>query len=185
MLNKLKSGSFFEWVIATLIINIAKLFLPASSSVVIVDSSSKIKNVDLIKESEGLRLAAYLPTANDVWTIGYGHTKGVRKGQIITQAQAEEYLLQDLAWVSDCINKYVKVPISQNEYDALASFIYNIGESNFARSSVLRWLNAGNKQLAADSFLLWNKQRNKRTGKLEVLNGLTKRRQKEKELFLK
>ena len=93
MLNKLKSGSFFEWVIATLIINIAKLFLPASSSVVIVDSSSKIKNVDLIKESEGLRLAAYLPTANDVWTIGYGHTKGVRKGQIITQAQAEDCLL--------------------------------------------------------------------------------------------
>jgi lysozyme len=145
----------------------------------------KVSNIDLIKESEGLVLKAYLPTANDVWTIGYGHTKGVKPGQIITKETAEKYLREDLVWVEAVIDKWIKVSINQNQYDALASLIFNIGESQFIGSSVLRWLNAGNITQAADSFVLWNKQRNKTSGKLEVLNGLTKRRQKEKELFLK
>jgi len=145
----------------------------------------KTDNIDFIKEHEGLRLEAYLPTPDDVWTIGYGHTKRVTKGQKITASQAEAFLRQDLAWVEKCINTHVKVGITQNQFDALASLIYNIGEGNFVGSSVLRWLNSGNIKEAADSFVLWNKQRNKKTGKLEVLDGLTKRRQKEKELFLK
>ena len=145
----------------------------------------KVSNIDLIKESEGLVLKAYLPTANDVWTIGYGHTKGVKPGQIITKETAERYLREDLVWVEAVIDKWIKVSINQNQYDALASLIFNIGESQFIGSSVLRWLNSGNITQAADSFVLWNKQRNKTSGKLEVLNGLTKRRQKEKELFLK
>jgi lysozyme len=145
----------------------------------------KVSNIGLIKESEGLVLKAYLPTANDVWTIGYGHTKGVKPGQIITKETAEKYLREDLVWVEAVIDKWIKVSINQNQYDALASLIFNIGESQFIGSSVLRWLNAGNITQAADSFVLWNKQRNKTSGKLEVLNGLTKRRQKEKELFLK
>ena len=150
-----------------------------------VSTKMKVSNIDLIKESEGLVLKAYLPTPNDVWTIGYGHTKGVKPGQIITKDTAEEYLKQDLSWVEAVIDKWVKVDLTQNQYDALASLIYNIGEGNFIGSSVLRWLNSENYVQAADSFVLWNKQRNKKTGKLEVLNGLTKRRQEEKELFLK
>ena len=145
----------------------------------------RTKNIDLIKEHEGLVLKAYLPTPNDKWTIGYGHTKGVKPGDVITEEQAELLLREDLDWVEDCINKYVKVPLTQNQFDALASLVFNIGEGNFLNSSVLRWLNSKGYKEAADCFVLWNKQRNKRTGKLEVLNGLTKRRQKEKELFLK
>ena len=145
----------------------------------------QVSNTEIIKKNEGLVLKAYLPTPNDVWTIGYGHTKGVKPGQIITKDTAEEYLKQDLCWVEAVIDKWVKVDLTQNQYDALASLIYNIGEGNFISSSVLRWLNSGNYIQAADSFVLWNKQRNKKTGKLEVLNGLTKRRQEEKELFLK
>jgi lysozyme len=145
----------------------------------------KVSNVDLIKESEGLKLYSYLPTPHDKWTIGYGHTKGVTKGQHVTPEQAEEFLREDLAWVEKVINDRVKVPITQNQFDALASLVFNIGEGNFVTSSVLRFLNSKDYKAAADHFCLWNKQRNKVTGKLEVLNGLTIRRTKEKELFLK
>lgn len=151
----------------------------------IESTKMRVSNIELIKESEGLVLKAYLPTPNDVWTIGYGHTKGVKPGQIITKETAEKYLREDLVWVEKVIDTRVKATLTQNQYDALASLIFNIGEGNFIGSSVLRWLNSGNYINAADSFVLWNKQRNKTTGKLEVLNGLTKRRQKEKELFLK
>jgi lysozyme len=145
----------------------------------------KVKNIDLIKESEGLRLKAYKPTPNDVWTIGYGHTKTAFGGMVISEEVAEDLLREDLDWVEKAIDKWVKVDLTQNQYDALASLVFNIGEGNFAKSSVLRWTNSKNFVAAADSFLLWNKQRNKTTGKLEVLNGLTTRRRKEKELFLK
>lgn len=144
-----------------------------------------VKNIEIIKESEGLRLEAYLPTPNDKWTIGYGHTKGVARGQRITKDQAETYLREDLDWVEACINKLVKVPLSQNQFDAVASLVFNIGQGNFERSSVLRNLNLSKYKEAADSFLMWNKQTNKTTGKLEVLKGLDIRRKKERELFLK
>lgn len=173
-------NNILQWSIAQFIIKTIKLLTSP-----MVSTKMKVSNVELIKESEGLLLRAYLPTPNDVWTIGYGHTKGVKPGQIITKETAEKLLREDLAWVEEVIDSSVKVEINQNEYDALASLIFNIGESQFRGSSVLRWLNAGNKVQAADSFVLWNKQRNKATGKLEVLDGLTKRRKKEKELFLK
>jgi lysozyme len=147
-------------------------------------TATKLKNVELIKRHEGLRLQAYLPTPNDKWTIGYGHTKTAHKGMIITEAKAEELLLKDLAWVEAAIKKHVKVPLTQNQYDAVASLVYNIGEGNFSESSVCRRLNAGNYGGAADAFLLWNKQRNKTTGKLGVLKGLTRRREEERSLFL-
>lgn len=156
------------------------------SSVKAVEKVSKpgVKNIELIKRHEGLRLQAYLPTPNDRWTIGYGHTKTAHKGMIITNERAEELLRQDVAWVEACIAKLVKVKLTQNQYDALASLIYNIGEGNFTKSSVLRELNEGNYQAAADAFLMWNKQRSKTTGKLNVLKGLTKRRAEERQLFL-
>lgn len=138
-----------------------------------------VKDVELIKEAEGLRLEAYLPTPNDVWTIGYGHTKTAKSGMRITKAGAEELLLHDLAWVEATIDKYVKVPLNQNQYDALASFIYNVGASAFRKSTLLKLLNAGDYEGAAEQFPRWNKQKGK------VLRGLTARRQKEKTLFKK
>lgn len=143
-----------------------------------------VKNIDIIKRHEGLRLNAYLPTPNDRWTIGYGHTKTAHSGMVITKAEAEELLRKDLDWVEKAIAKLVKVPLKQNQYDALASLIFNIGEGNFSKSSVLRKLNEKDYLGAADSFLMWNKQRNKKTGKLEELKGLTKRRIEERGLFL-
>lgn len=146
--------------------------------------ATKLKNINIIKEHEGLRLVAYLPTPNDVWTIGYGHTKTARQGMKITPKQAEELLYSDLDWVEKVIATKVKVPLNQNQYDALASLIFNIGGTAFGKSTVLRKLNARDYQGAADAFRMWNKQKNRSTGKLEPLKGLTRRREEERKLFL-
>lgn len=138
----------------------------------------KVKNVDMIKEHEGLRLEAYLPTPNDVWTIGYGHTSTAKKDMVISEEQAETLLRQDIAWVEDAINKNVVVSLTQNQYDALASLVYNIGAGAFAKSTLLRMLNMGDYAGAAEQFGRWNKQKGK------VLNGLTRRREEERKLFL-
>lgn len=138
----------------------------------------KVKNIDKIKEHEGLRLEAYLPTPNDVWTIGYGHTSTAKKGMVISEEQAEALLRKDIAWVEDAINKNVVVPLNQNQYDALASLIYNIGAGAFSKSTLLRLLNMGDYEGAANQFPRWNKQKGK------VLKGLTRRREEERQLFL-
>ncbi len=145
---------------------------------------TNLKNIDIIKRHEGLRLNAYMPTPNDKWTIGYGHTKTAKKGMTITEQEAERLLKGDLKWVEDVILKYAKVSLTQSQYDALASLIFNIGEGNFSKSTVLKRLNTKDYRGAADAFLMWNKQRNKKTGEMEVLNGLTKRRKEEREHFL-
>ena len=138
----------------------------------------RVKNLDIIKRHEGLRLEAYMPTPNDVPTIGYGHTKGVEMGMRITHAQANEYLKQDVAWAQDTVNSLVKVRLTQNQFDALVSFVFNVGASAFAKSTLLRMLNGGDYQGAADQLLRWDKQGGK------VLRGLTKRRAEERALFL-
>jgi len=138
----------------------------------------KIHNLGIIKKSEGLRLEAYLPTPNDVPTIGYGHTKGVKMGQHITINQAEQFLLEDVAWASDAVNRLVKVKLTQNQFDALVSFVFNVGATAFSKSTLLRLLNAGDYKGAADQFLRWNKQAGK------VLRGLDTRRKEERALFL-
>ena len=97
------------------------------------------KGLNLLKEFEGLRLTAYQCQAG-VWTIGYGHTKGVKKGDKITEKEAEEYLIKDIANVQKELNKYM-LPINQNQYDALVSFFFNVGSARipsfipFIRSS--------------------------------------------------
>lgn len=153
---------------------ILALFKPRKTE----EKVSRVKNVVLIKEHEGLRLKAYLPTADDVWTIGYGHTRNVYPGMIITEKQAEEFLKEDLAWVESTIGDHVKVPLNQNQYDALASLIYNIGSGAFAGSTLLKKLNTKDYQGAADQFLVWNKQKGK------TLRGLVDRRKRERGLFL-
>ena len=143
----------------------------------------RIKNVDAIKDHEALRLTAYLPTKNDVWTIGWGHTKTAKQGMVITEAQAEQLIRDDLAWVEDAIDNLVKVTLTQNQRDALGSLIFNIGATSFSKSTVLRKLNAKDYLGAADAFLMWDKQKDKQTGEMVRLKGLTKRRQQERNLF--
>ena len=143
------------------------------------DTEMKIKNIDLVKKHEGLRLEAYLPTPNDVWTIGYGHTHTTKQGQKITEAQAEALLRRDITWAEKAVNKSVVVPLTQNQFDALVSFVFNVGEGAFATSTLLRLLNSGDYEGAANQFLRWNRQKGR------VLNGLTKRREEERALFLK
>jgi lysozyme len=142
------------------------------------EKMKRIKNLSLIKKHEGLRLEAYLPTPNDVWTIGYGHTHTAKKGQKITEAQAEELLRRDIAWAEEAVNESVVVPLTQNQFDALVSFVFNVGVGAFSKSTLLRLLNAKDYEGAANQFLRWNKQKGK------VLNGLTKRREEERRLFL-
>lgn len=134
--------------------------------------------IELIKKYEGCRLTAYKCPAN-VWTIGYGHTKGVKSGMKITKAQAEAYLKQDLVTYENAVSKYVKVPISQNQFDALVSFSFNCGTGALRTSTLLSKLNKRDYNGAANEFLRWNKANGK------VLNGLVRRRTEERALFLK
>lgn len=139
-----------------------------------------------IARHEALRLNAYPDpaTGGEPWTIGYGHTSAagppkVSKGMKITASEADAILSRDLSSFEKAVNGAVKVPLNQNEFDALASFAFNVGGGNFKKSSVLRKLNAGDRKGAADALLLWNKADGK------VMKGLTKRRQEERALFLK
>lgn len=127
--------------------------------------------INLIKQFEGCRLTAYKCPAG-VWTIGYGHTAGVKQGQKITQQQADTYLTQDLTVYEKHVND-LKLNLNQNQFDALVSFCYNCGAGN------LRTL-VRNRTLPqiADALLLYNK------GAGVVLAGLVRRRKAERELFL-
>ena len=134
------------------------------------------KGLELIKSFEGLRLRAYLCPAK-VWTIGYGHTGDVRGGQVITQSQADDLLKQDLRRFEIAVRKLAKVPLTQNQFDALVSFAYNVGEAALSRSTLLRKLNAGDLAGTKLEFAKWNK------GGGKVLAGLTRRRADEANLF--
>lgn len=140
---------------------------------------TRVENVDFIKQHEKLRLKAYMPTKNDRWTIGYGHTNTAKPGMVITESDAEDLLRADLGWVRDTLAKYVDVPLTQPQYDALASFVFNVGATNFRTSTLLKRLNAGRYVDAANQLPRWNKQKRK------VLRGLTRRRAEEREIFLK
>ena len=137
----------------------------------------------LIKEFEGFMASAYLCPAV-VWTIGIGTTvypngTKVKKGDKCTQEQALEYLQHDLKSFEKTVNDSVKVPLSQNQFDALVSLSYNIGSGAFKNSTLLKKLNAKDYAGASDQFLVWNK------GGGKVLKGLVKRRASERALFLK
>ena len=160
---------------------VSKLFRKKTTQRVeeVADTWMKVHNIDIIKKHEGLRLEAYMPTPNDVWTIGYGHTHTTKQGMKITAGQAESLLRKDTLWVEKAVNKLVVVPLTQNQFDALSSLVFNIGEGAFSTSTLLRLLNSGDYEGAANQFSRWNKQKGR------VLNGLTRRRQEERQLFLK
>ena len=131
----------------------------------------------MIKSFEGLRLRAY-KDAVGVWTIGYGTTRAVRPGMVITRQKAEEFLQNDLKRFEDAVNGAVKVRINDNQFAALVSFTYNVGSGALRSSTLLRLLNQGNIRGAADQFPRWNRAGGR------VLAGLTRRRNAERALFL-
>jgi lysozyme len=133
--------------------------------------------LELIKSFEGLYLDAYLDPV-DIWTIGYGHTEGVYEGMTITEAQAEDLLREDLAEFEAAVSEAVQVDLNENQFSALVSFTFNLGPENIFDSTLLKLLNQGDFQGAADQFLIWNK-----AGSQE-LEGLTRRRKAERALFL-
>lgn len=134
------------------------------------------KGLDLIKRFEGLRLDAYICPGN-VWTIGYGSTRGVKQGDRITKERAEELLREDVARFESPVRRLVKVPLEQHQFDALVSFAFNVGSGALGSSTLLRLLNAGDYAGAAAQFDRWN-----RAGG-QVLAGLTRRRAAERAMF--
>lgn len=133
--------------------------------------------IGFIRAHEGCKLTAY-QDGGGVWTIGVGHTKGVKKGQTITQVQADKFLADDLAPVESCINGKVTAALNQNQFDALASFVFNVGESAFKGSTLLKKLNAGDYPGAANEFPKWCHDNGK------TVQGLLNRRIDEQALFL-
>jgi lysozyme len=138
--------------------------------------------ITLIKEFEGFKESSYQCSAG-VWTIGYGTTvfpegHKVLRGDRIIKKSAEEFLRHDLIQFETQVNRLVQVPLTQNQFDALVSFTYNLGGGALERSTLLKKLNDGNYSGAAKEFMRWNKAGGK------VLKGLTNRRKREMELFL-
>ncbi|MBO0334974.1 lysozyme [Sneathiella sp. CAU 1612] len=152
------------------------------------------KGAEFIKQFEGLRLTAY-NDGTGVMTIGYGHTGDVNAGQTISQAQADSYFAGDVKWAVDTVNSSVKGELQQNQFDALVSFTFNVGEGAFKSSTLLkklnsgdyksvqsemgRWIYAGEKKGAFAKFVRWA---HLGSGK-EVSPVLKARREREGKLF--
>jgi lysozyme len=134
------------------------------------------KGMDLIKEFEGFKAWAYLCPAG-VWTIGYGTTRNVKKGQTVTPSQAMALLVEDVKKFENDVNNYVKVPLTQNQFDALVCFAYNVGSGNLKTSTLLKLVNTKDFAGAAAQFVRWNKADGR------TLAGLTRRREAEAKLF--
>lgn len=146
------------------------------------------KGKTLIKEFEGLRLNSYRDSVG-VWTIGYGHTVTARPNQTITEKQADELLDKDIVRFEDSVKRAVKVPLTQNQFDALVSIVFNVGEGASHKSGIirlkdgrpstlLRRLNEGDYLGAAVAFKDWKYAGGR------VLRGLERRREAEFKLFM-
>lgn len=129
------------------------------------------RGIDLIKQFEGLRLTSYLCSAN-VWTIGYGRTRGIRAGMTITEAQAEQFLREDIARFERAVND-LPLTLNQNQFDALVSFAFNCGQGSLRVLTTNR-----THKTIAEKMLLYNKAGG------QVIAGLTRRRRAEQKLFL-
>jgi lysozyme len=137
--------------------------------------------LNLIKKSEGTKLTAYLDPVGKL-TVGVGHLvlpgDNIKLGDVITQECSDELLRSDLKSAEAVVNNAVKTQITQAMFDALVSFTFNCGGGNLLSSTLLKKVNAGSFQDAADEFCKWNKSAG------QVLPGLVARRKNEKELFL-
>tara|TARA_A100001011_G_scaffold22928_1_gene22927 strand:- start:676 stop:1107 length:432 start_codon:yes stop_codon:yes gene_type:complete len=135
-----------------------------------------MEGLALIKKFEGCELEAYQCSAG-VWTIGYGHTKGVAPGDSVSQEEAEQMLVDELHEYESYINEYVTVALSQNQFDALVSWVYNLGPANLKASTMLKVLNSGEYEDVPAQMKRWNKAGGK------VLEGLIRRREAEACLY--
>jgi len=143
--------------------------------------------INLVKKFEGLHrvqpdgtVSAYRCPAGR-YTCGYGATKGVRSGTQWSKAYSEKRLIEDLEDHGKAVKKYVQVPLSQGQYDALTSFVFNLGEGNFRSSTLLKKLNQGLYDDVPEQIMRWNKAMV--SGKLTALKGLTRRRAAEAAIF--
>ncbi len=132
--------------------------------------------LDLIRRWEGLRLSAYLCAAG-IWTIGYGHTTGVKPGDTITEAQATALLQADLRVAEAAVQNMVHVPLSDGQFGALVSFTFNVGQGALGRSTLLRRLNAGDYDAVPAELARWNRAAGR------VVQGLSNRRAAEAGLW--
>lgn len=135
--------------------------------------------IDMLKTREKLSLTAYLPTKKDRPTIGYGTTLGVRMGDTIKdEKEAEKLMKRDIKHVEqDYIKRYVKVPLTQYQWDALTNFIYNMPQSQFKDSTLLKVLNNGEYDKVPDEMARWVYQKGKK------LDGLINRRKEEIQMW--
>ena len=157
-------NNFLQWVVILLL----------ATGIILMNLG--YEGTKLLKFFEGCKLTAYQDSVG-VWTIGYGHTKGVLEGMTITQEGAEQLLQTELEEYEGYIEKYVTVPLTQNQFDALVCWVYNLGPTNFKNSTLLKELNSGNYTAAGKEITRWNKAGGK------VLAGLVKRREAEAKLF--
>ncbi|MGB0694937.1 MAG: lysozyme [Rhodospirillaceae bacterium] len=134
--------------------------------------------LDIIRQSEGLRLKAYLCPAG-VWTIGYGHTRDVVPGLTCTEDQANAWLLEDVAEAEQVVADLVDVPLTENQFSALVSFTFNLGRGNLSGSTLLRQLNDGDHDSVPEQLRRWVYSGGKRLG------GLVRRRDAEAVLWQK
>lgn len=135
------------------------------------------RGIELIKEYEELRLKAYKPTPNDVWTIGYGHTRGVKEGDVITWQRAEELLREDLADAERAVNR-LGLDLSQAQFDALVSLVFNVGAGCLGEGTTIGTALRKRDWFAAGAgFILWRKQARR------DMRGLARRRAREMELY--
>lgn len=136
------------------------------------------EGIALIAQFEGFRKRAYV-CAGGKWTIGYGHTKGVKEGDEITEAEGLRLLREDVADAEAAVRKWVHAPLRQNQFDALVSFVFNVGAGNFAASSLLREVNFDADDFAdiRPRFIAWVYV------KKRVVNGLVRRRKAEADMY--
>lgn len=136
--------------------------------------------LDIIKKSEGLRLESY--QAGGRWYVGYGHSTTAGPNMTITEQQAEQLLRQDVGTCETAVAQTIVVPMNENEFSALVSLCYNMGTGRFKTTEPVKALNQGDRQGAADGFLVHNRARV--NGVLTAIPHLTHRREEERALFL-
>lgn len=135
------------------------------------------QGLESIKQHEGMKFKAYQDPVG-IWTIGFGHTGNVKPGDKITPEQAHELLVKDVATAERCVRQNVTVSLTQGQFDALVSFTFNLGCGRLRTSTMLRLLNEGDYEGAAEQLPRWNKAGGK------VWPGLVRRREDERQMFL-
>lgn len=135
------------------------------------------RGLKLLKHYESCRLTAY-QDGGGVWTIGWGHTKGVKKGDVCSQEQADKWLVEEVGYFEYNLSKVIRISLNEDEFAAVTCLTYNIGINAFLKSTLLKKLNVGDRVGAAGEFIKWDKDNGK------VVMGLLYRRMDERDLFL-